>query len=234
MRIRAIFLFFLVLSIGVVGCTSRLAKQFPSFAVRDGFIEDQLKASIEAYHLANQAGTRGEKMGFAKKGVFYSQNCSQIDPKRAACYFYEALNTGLYYQAKIFGYPKAMVRIAKAAHKVSQLDPKYEHGGGYRVLGKLYLEAPAFNLGTNEVRRDLDKSRRFLEKAVKMVPEYPENHLFLAEALVAQDEYSAAREHLSTAEAQISNTKYPENDRIYWNKVIRKLKKTLKKAGESL
>ncbi len=233
MWIRAILLFFLVISTCLHGC-SRLAKQFPSFTVREDVVEDQLKAAMEAYTLADAAGTRGEKMGFAKKGVTYAKQCAQLDPKRAACYFYQALNTGLYYQAKIFGYPKAMIRIAKAAHKVNELDPLYEQAGGYRILGKLYLEAPAFNLGSNVVRKDLDKSRAYLEQAVKSAPDYPENHLFLAETLVAQDEWDKARNHLNTAEKQIASSEYTEKELNDWNKIIRKLKKTFKRKRHKL
>jgi tetratricopeptide (TPR) repeat protein len=231
MSYRSVLILTLALVLFIGGACSRVAKEFPSFTVREDIVDDQLKAATEAYTLANEAKTRGDQMGFAKKGIFYARRCADLAPEKAACYFYQALNTGLFYEAKIFGYPKAMVRIAKAAHKVNELEPSYEHGGGYRILGKLYLEAPSFNIGSDEVTRDLDKSQLYLEEAVKTDPNYPENHLFLAETLIEQEDWTRAHQHLEKAEVLIRETDYPASDMKYWKELTRKMKKTLKKKS---
>ncbi len=209
------------------GACSRVAREFPQYAVREFNVADQLKAARDAFHLASQTETRGAQMGLAKKGVFYARRCTELAPRKADCHFYEALNTGLYYQARVLGYPSGMVRIAAAAEKVIALDPHFEEGGGYRVLGKLYLEAPAFNLGTNQIQRDLEKSRHYLQQAIQVAPDYPENHLFLAETLLELEERESAKQHLGEARRQLPANQFSREDKKTWHELIEKLEKKL-------
>ena len=141
------------------------------------------------------------------------------------CYFYLAINTGLHTEAKVLGFPKAIRRIANAAEKCTELDPSFEAAGGYRILGKLYQAAPAFGIGSKSIRRDLDKSRFYLEKAVSVAPEYPENRLFLAETLIKLDDKDEARQHLKEARQLIAASDYPPQEEATWNRLLLKLEK---------
>lgn len=222
MSLRQLSMLVILFLLTPLAC-SRMAKEFPSYAVDTESASDQLRAAEDAYRLASQAKTRGDQMGLAKKGMHYATRCQELAPKQAACYFYQALNTGLYYEAKVLGYPTAMVRIANAAEQVIALEPSYKDGGGYRILGQLFLKAPAFNLGNNEVTRNLEKSKSYLEQAVALVPDYPENHLFLAETLVAMEEWEKARKHLEVAREQVAKQTYPDKDVREWEELIREL-----------
>lgn len=206
---------------------SRMARDFPRYSVREFVAADQLKAAQDAYALASKTRTRWDQMGLAKKGIFYAKRCIELSPQEAACHFYEALNTGLYYQARVIGYPSGMVRITEAAQKVIEIDPTYEEGGGYRILGKLYLEAPSFNLGTNKVQRDLEKSRSYLKQAIAVAPSYPENHLFLAETLVAMKDFGQARYHVKIAREKLKTDGFSSKDQKSWHKLMQEIEKKL-------
>ena len=67
------------------------------------------------------------------------------------------------------------------------LNPGIDDGGPLRLLGALYLKAPAWPNGIG----DLDKALELLEKAVKDYPAHPINHLFYAQALWAEGEEPA-------------------------------------------
>jgi len=75
-------------------------------------------------------------------------------------------------------------------NKVIELDPKYEDGGAYRVLGRVYFKLPGFAGGDNE------ESLKLLEKSIEIGPEDANTRLFLGETLLAMNEIERAREEL--------------------------------------
>ncbi len=70
------------------------------------------------------------------------------------------------------------------------LDPKYDFGGPHRFLGKLIVE-PSDTLppSVGSFEQGLDH----LKKAVALYPGFAENRLFLAQALIEDEEHEAAR-----------------------------------------
>jgi hypothetical protein len=63
-------------------------------------------------------------------------------PEEAGCYYYRAVNTGLYHEVKIVGYQKGVKQMIEDCEMVIKLDPKYDHGGAYRILGQIYTKLP--------------------------------------------------------------------------------------------
>ena len=70
--------------------------------------------------------------------------------------------------------------------------PETDQGGPLRVLGVLYLKAPAWPKGIG----DLDLALEYLEKAAGDYPLHPANHIFLAEALKEDGRDADAKEAL--------------------------------------
>ena len=66
-----------------------------------------------------------------------------------------------------------------ALNRAIELDERYDFGGPLCVLGLLYLRTPAPPVSIGSPRKGL----RLLQHAVELFPDYPENYLYLAEAL---------------------------------------------------
>jgi len=110
-----------------------------------------------------------------------------------ACYYF-ALNEGIIVYTKgLFGLNRlpAIFEALKIAQKSESLD----FGGPLRVLGMLYLKAPAWPTGIG----DLDKSLELLEKAAKNYPSHPQNFIFYAQALIEDNNPTKALANLDTA-----------------------------------
>lgn len=125
-----------------------------------------------------------------------------------ACYYF-ALNQGLIVQMKgLFALNKLpeIHEALKVAQKVEQLDA----GGPLRVLGMMYLKAPAWPSGIG----DLDKSLELLDQATKKYPENPQNFMFYAEALLQDDNKEKALQVLDIAE----RLSVPEIWGLYYSK----------------
>jgi hypothetical protein len=106
------------------------------------------------------------------------------NPDAVATYFWAAVAWGEWAQIV----PRARAARAGAASKIRdyastviQLDPSFEEGGGYRILGRLHHRAPRIPLVTGWVSRA--EGIRNLRLAVKTAPENFVNRHFLAEAL---------------------------------------------------
>ena len=70
----------------------------------------------------------------------------------------------------------------------AQAVPDEDMGGPLRLLGFIYLKAPAWPAGPG----DLDRSLELLQTAVKRHPSHPLNHLFLAAVLNEDGDREAA------------------------------------------
>lgn len=78
--------------------------------------------------------------------------------------------------------------IKKELEIVIKLDKKYYSGGGYRVLGRVYFEAPGWpiSVGSNKL------SLKYEKMAVEIGPEEISNYYFLADVLIAEGQKEEA------------------------------------------
>jgi hypothetical protein len=108
------------------------------------------------------------------------------DPDAAPAYFWTAVAWGEWglLAGKLRGAKAgAATRIRDAAATVVALDPGFEEGGGYRVLGRLHQRAPRIPYVTGWVSRA--EGLRNLRLAVRTAPKNFVNRHFLAESLAA-------------------------------------------------
>ena len=82
--------------------------------------------------------------------------------------------------------------IKKLAERAAELDEGYFYGAAWRVLGRLYHQAPGFPISVGNKKKALE----CLEKALKLGPKFYLNHLFLAELYIATGEKAKAKERL--------------------------------------
>jgi tetratricopeptide (TPR) repeat protein len=105
-------------------------------------------------------------------------------PEVAPCFLWAAVNWGKW--ALVFGKTAAArqgaaAKIRDYATAVVRLDPSYDEGGGYRVLGRLHHQTPAIPFVTGWASRA--EALRNLRLAVEAAPRNFVNRLYLAEAL---------------------------------------------------
>ena len=82
--------------------------------------------------------------------------------------------------------------VEKYARRSRALDPHFRDGAATRLLGTLYVIAPATLLDHGDSETGLE----LLEQLTAQHPDVPENHLRLAEAYVTLHDPDPARPHL--------------------------------------
>lgn len=97
----------------------------------------------------------------------------------ASTLYHHAMNLGIAVRDNVVVALKNLGRIEALLTRAAALDPGVDQGGPVRVLGMLYLQAPAWPQGIG----DPDRGLGLLRYAAHHFPGHPLNHLFLARAL---------------------------------------------------
>ncbi len=159
----------------------------------------QWRQARTQYSLAKKAGE--SKNDHYDLCILHSSRAIELQPDSAISYFYRGLCRGKQGEMKgVWASLGIIEPFEEDMKKAVELDPKVNHAGPHRALGKLYLELPFF-LGGNS-----DKSVFHLKEAVRLAPDYAENHLGLAQVLVKKGNSTQARESLHKLMQLTDNT----------------------------
>lgn len=188
---------------------------------------DQLKPA--ALLLARCAQMYADWEPDGKKVLLITQN--GIDAARSAgaaagdphAAYQLAMNLGMH--VRLIGI-EAVTQIGDIvkALRAAGADSAQDQGGPLRVLGMLYLSAPAWPVGPGDPDTALD----LLKQAAEKYPSHPQNHLFYAMALAKSGDNAKAAEELTTA-ANLSRTALWGDYAARWLAEIRTLQAKITK-----
>jgi len=165
-------------------------------STNDGAAAWQLaRACFEFNDFATNNAGRAE---FAGEGIAACRQLLARETNSAPGHYYLALELGLLADTKrnlaAFKLVREMEHELKTA---DELDAQLDNAGPARCLGLLYRDAPGWPVSIGSRH----KAREWLERAVKLAPDCPENRLNLAESYWQWKDHAAAREALKTLEA---------------------------------
>lgn len=170
-------------------------------------LPDLLAASHESALKSMNSTNPKDKVRYASQGMNWADQCIRFE--HAGCYFYRAVNTGLYYEVSPIGYQKGLNQMVRDCLRVLELEPGFENGGAYRILGNIYLKSPSFSFKKGAVLKDLEKAKKYAEKALLVASEDVENRFLMAEVLVEEG-------NLAEAHAILSSLIYPKKRPTTW------------------
>jgi hypothetical protein len=151
------------------------------------------------FDLADFATNETERAEIARQGIAACRELLARETNSAPGHYYLAMNEGQLARAEApslaaYRLVRQMEREFKTA---GDLDKSFDYAGPERCLGLLYRDAPGwpFSIGSRR------KAREGLEQAAKLAPDYPENHLNLAESFLQWHETDNARSELTMLDA---------------------------------
>lgn len=215
----------------IVSLTVSACKKQPAEVALDQMntlelIEGAMNSANEA-QAERVSGNKNECKRWAESGLAYAERCIEIAPNMPDCYYWRAVNTGLYHSVKVVGYQRGIKQMISDCNAVIAMGREnYDYGGPWRIQGQIFTKLPETGGRPDSLTRDLNRALVYLRKAVEVAPDYPENRIALAEALYKEGEPDAAR-----AELDIAKQKTPEwrDDASYpeWKKTIATLMKKI-------
>lgn len=157
--------------------------------------EAGVKAAACYLVLARDGADKRRRLADAKKGRLLAEQVIRADTQNAFAHYIYAYCTALVAENNSAQGLQLVGVIEREALEAVNLDPRVDRGGGDRLLGELYLRAPSFPMSVG----DFGKAIFHFKRAVSLAPDYVENRLGLAEALLAEDEKRGACEELRQA-----------------------------------
>jgi len=149
------------------------------------------------YDFADYATNDAERATLAIQGIAACRQLLAQQPKSAPGHYYLGLNLGQLARTEILGALKLVKQMEPEFKTADNLDAHFDYAGPARCLGLLYRDAPVWptSIGSRH------KARDWLERAVQLAPDYPENHLNLAESRLQWNDRAGAKNELKTLDA---------------------------------
>ena len=150
-----------------------------------------------AFDFAEFATSDVQRAALANLGIAACRQGITRDPKSAAAHYYLAMNLGQLARTEFLGALKLVKEMEREFKTAGELDARVDYAGPARCLGLLYRDAPGWPASIGSTR----KARACSEQAVKLVPNYPGNHLNLIESYLQWKETAAAKWELQVLDA---------------------------------
>ncbi len=142
-------------------------------------------------NLAERELNQDRREKLAGEGVAFAEAAIAAGGKGdGAVHYYLSANLGLAVREHPTLAMNNLKRLEGEMKTALALSPNLDDGGPMRLLGTLYIKAPAWPSGIG----DRDKGLDLLEQAVKKFPGHPLNHLFYAQAILAVDDEGAVKQ----------------------------------------
>jgi hypothetical protein len=148
------------------------------------------------FDYAEFATNSAQRATLAIQGIAAMRDFIARKPGLAAGHYYLAMNLGQMARTEMLG-ALTLVKEMEGEFKVAQDDDEHwDYAGPARNLGELYFQAPGWptSIGSRH------KARYWLERAVVLAPEYPENHLNLLEAYLKWGDTNGVQRELKALE----------------------------------
>jgi len=145
-------------------------------ALKKDAFEALWKIARTTHYLVDELKSEKEQRRVIDIGIDAARKAITISPDKPDGYFWLGVNYAKEGQVK--GILKSLFRISpikKNMRKVIEMDDKYEGGGAYIVLGRVYSQVPGILGGSNK------KAKENLLKAMRICKTNPLTYIFLAE-----------------------------------------------------
>ena len=156
----------------------------------DGNYEAAWKLAKFDYYLGMHSIDDREREAAFQEGVDAGRIAVQLKDDKADGHFWLGANYGGSAEISVLAALAVFQDIRREMERVIEIDPNYEVGSGYMVLGQLYLKAPRI-LGGNK-----EKAIDYLEKGLRVGSGNGLMHLRLAEAYHATGRDRDARKQI--------------------------------------
>lgn len=178
------------------GAPEALAAYEKAIAKDPALVEAYWKASRAWYWIADHKTKRKEKIEGFEKGIEYAKKAIELNHDSVDAHFWLGGNYGTYGETRGILKSLALVKpIRKEMEAVIRIDPRYQGGAGYRVLGIVDYKVPGFAGGSKK------RAHENLQKALEIDPENAFNNYYMAEYYDRIGERYKALDHLKILES---------------------------------
>ena len=149
------------------------------------------------YDFADFATNKTGRADIANQGIAACRQLIARGTNSVAAHYYLGMNLGQLARTRGLSALKIIREMESQFKTAAKMDKQFDYAGPERNLGLLYRDAPGWPLSDGSRR----KAHDFLESAVQLAPDYPENHLNLVESFLKWHESDNAKNELKIIDA---------------------------------
>jgi tetratricopeptide (TPR) repeat protein len=149
------------------------------------------------YDFADFAKNDSQRAELANDGIDVCRKILTANPKLAEAHYYLAMNLGQLARTKSLGALKLVKEMEPEFQTALGLDKQIDFGGSARSLGLLYRDAPGWPMSIGSKR----KAKTYLQQALQIAPDFPENILVMAESDLKWGDRADAQKQLDAIDA---------------------------------
>lgn len=190
----------------------------------DGFESLWRSAEARAW-LAEEHPDEEARLEHARRGAAAAREAVNRAPDRAGGHYYLAILLGLMSQLEGGGLNRIELML-EHGRRVIEIDERFEHAGGHRLLGLLIFETLDNLLVSTG---SFDEGLEHLERACELAPAYGLNHLGKARMLIDDEDFAGAREALE----RVLECPAPEGERRAHETWLVEARELLEEIGKS-
>jgi len=164
----------------------RLARSFP-----DDY-EACWKGARAAAWIAGRAQGDEQRKIFAMEGIQLGNSAVEAKPDGAEGRYYRAIAMGELADVDHSYGLDAVKRMEEDCLAAIEADARFDHAAGHRFIGILYLECPGPPTSIGSLR----KSKKHLDLALDLAPDWPENRFWRGKLARAEGDLDRARREL--------------------------------------
>ncbi|AEB08156.1 hypothetical protein Desac_0264 [Desulfobacca acetoxidans DSM 11109] len=143
--------------------------------------------------LIGEFGEKGQRRLYYEQGREYAEAIMQEYPDSVAGPYWLGMHlAGLADVNRLRGV-RLLPQIITALERALAMDQTYDQAGAYRVLGRIYYEAPRPPISVGNIK----KSFEYLSRAAQIAPANSTNHLYLAETMIKLGQKEEAGQELN-------------------------------------
>ena len=193
-----------------------------------------LQLARAAFDWAEFADKDNHRASIANVGIEAARAAVERETTNAAAHYWLGMNLAQLARTKSLGALKIVRQMEEEFHGARTLDPHTDSAGPDRSLGFLYRDTPGWPTSIGSKK----KAREHFERAVKLNPEFPDNHLGLLESFDEWDETQNFERQLKVTERVLAEAKSKftgpdwESSWVDWNKRLAKMQSKRGAAGK--
>jgi hypothetical protein len=167
-----------------------------------------------------------QREAIALEGIASCRRALVLDPKSAPARYYLAFNLGQLARTKLLGALNLVNDMERELLAAIELEPKFDHAGPHRALGRLYVEAPGWPLSIG----NRAKGRFHLEKAFELDAAFPANSIHLLEAFHRWGEQSTLQARIGSVQKMLDKARQELTgdqwalDWLEWDEIWQRIK----------
>jgi tetratricopeptide (TPR) repeat protein len=193
-------------------------------------VKESWQFARACFDVGEFATNSDERAEVAEQGIATCRELIKADPNLPPAHYYLGMNLGQLARTRGLSALKLVGEMETEFKKAGDLDEKMDHSGPNRNLGLLYRDAPHIaSIGNRS------KAKTFLQKAVEVAPDFPENRLNLMESYLHWNDRNGAKRELKALEegwAAAQKTFSGPEWACSWADWKKRLEKVKNKLGE--